>query len=123
MTSPAFIPIFADCLRMLKKVLYAEAREGNQSVLIAGSGTMGWDAVGANLIERGDEAVSREGKSLCEFTEKYSSYSIPDTLATTLRNGKSRLVICRISALITISLEVYGAKVTQVKPPVGDIPK
>jgi alanine-glyoxylate transaminase/serine-glyoxylate transaminase/serine-pyruvate transaminase len=42
---------------MLKQVLYAE-KEGSQSVLIAGSGTMGWDAVGANLIERGDEAVS-----------------------------------------------------------------
>ena len=55
--SPAFVPIFGDCLRMLKQVLYAE-KPGNQSMLIAGSGTMGWDAVGANLIERGDEAVS-----------------------------------------------------------------
>lgn len=41
---------------MLKQVLYAE-KEGSQSMLIAGSGTMGWDAVGANLIEKGDEAV------------------------------------------------------------------
>lgn len=41
---------------MLRKVLYAE-KEGNQPFLIAGSGTMGWDAVGANLIERGDEAL------------------------------------------------------------------
>lgn len=55
--SPAFIPVFGDCLRMLKKVLYAE-KEGNQSVLISGSGTMGWDAAAANLLEQGDEAVS-----------------------------------------------------------------
>jgi aspartate aminotransferase-like enzyme len=54
--SPAFIPVFGDCLRMLRQILYAE-KEGNQPFLIAGSGTMGWDAVGANLIERGDEAL------------------------------------------------------------------
>lgn len=43
---------------MLKTVLYAEKGEGNQAMLIAGSGTLGWDSVGANLIERGDDAVS-----------------------------------------------------------------
>jgi alanine-glyoxylate transaminase/serine-glyoxylate transaminase/serine-pyruvate transaminase len=41
---------------MLRKILYA-GKEGNQPFLIAGSGTMGWDAVGANLVERGDEAL------------------------------------------------------------------
>lgn len=56
--SPAFIPIMGDCLRMLRTVLYAEKRQGNQGFLIAGSGTMGWDAVGVNLIERGDDAVN-----------------------------------------------------------------
>jgi len=54
--SPAFIPVFGDCLRMLRQILYAE-KEGNQPFLISGSGTMGWDAVGANLIETGDEAL------------------------------------------------------------------
>jgi alanine-glyoxylate transaminase/serine-glyoxylate transaminase/serine-pyruvate transaminase len=42
---------------MLKTVLYAERGEGNQAMLIAGSGTLGWDSIGANLIERGDDAV------------------------------------------------------------------
>jgi hypothetical protein len=55
--SPAFIPVFGECLRMLKTVLYADKGEGNQSILIAGSGTMGWDAVGANLVERGEDVV------------------------------------------------------------------
>lgn len=41
---------------MLRTILYAE-KEGNQPFLIAGSGTMGWDAVGANLIEQGDDAL------------------------------------------------------------------
>lgn len=56
--SPAFVPVFGDCLRMLRKVVYAE-KEGNQAMLISGSGTMGWDAVGANLIEPGEQAVSQ----------------------------------------------------------------
>ena len=55
--SPAFIPVFGDCLRMLRTVLYAESRADNQPFLVAGSGTLGWDAVGANLVERGDEVL------------------------------------------------------------------
>jgi alanine-glyoxylate transaminase/serine-glyoxylate transaminase/serine-pyruvate transaminase len=43
---------------MLRTVLYAETGEGNQGFLVGGSGTLGWDAVAANLLERGDEAVS-----------------------------------------------------------------
>lgn len=74
--SPAFIPVFGDCLRMLRKVLYAE-KEGNQPFLIAGSGTMGWDAVGANLIERGDEALVLNtgyfGDSFAECLETYGA--------------------------------------------------
>ncbi len=56
--SPAFIPIMGDCLGMLRSVLYAQQGEGNQAFLIAGSGTMGWDAVGVNLVEKGDDVVS-----------------------------------------------------------------
>jgi alanine-glyoxylate transaminase/serine-glyoxylate transaminase/serine-pyruvate transaminase len=56
--APAFIPVMGDCLRMLRTVLYAETGEGNQGFLVGGSGTLGWDAVAANLLERGDEAVS-----------------------------------------------------------------
>lgn len=61
---------------MLRKVLYAE-KEGNQPFLIAGSGTMGWDAVGANLIERGDEALVLNtgyfGDSFAECLETYGA--------------------------------------------------
>lgn len=42
-------------MRAGSKVLYAP---NSQPFLIAGSGTLGWDAVGANLIEQGDNAVS-----------------------------------------------------------------
>jgi hypothetical protein len=54
--SPAFIPIFGDCLRMLRKVLYAE--KTGQPFMIAGSGTLGWDQAAANLVEPGEECVS-----------------------------------------------------------------
>lgn len=39
---------------MLREVLYAPK---GQPFLVAGSGTLGWDMVGANLIEEGDEAL------------------------------------------------------------------
>jgi aspartate aminotransferase-like enzyme len=53
--SPAFAPVFGNCVRLLRKVLYTT---DGQPFLVAGSGTLGWDAVGANLIEKGDKAVS-----------------------------------------------------------------
>ncbi|ORY26322.1 putative alanine-glyoxylate transaminase [Naematelia encephala] len=75
--SPAFIPVFGDCLRMLKTVLYAEQGHGNQGFLVAGSGTLGWDAVGANLIERGDKAVVLHtgyfGDSFADCLEAYGA--------------------------------------------------
>lgn len=53
--SPAFIPVFGDCIRMLRKVLYAPK---GQPMLIAGSGTLGWDAAAVNLVEPGENVVS-----------------------------------------------------------------
>ncbi len=79
---------------MLKTVLYAEKREDNQSMLISGSGTMGWDAAGANLIERGDNAVA-SGTSVAHligssYQSVRSSYFTRDTLATRSPNASRR---------------------------------
>jgi alanine-glyoxylate transaminase/serine-glyoxylate transaminase/serine-pyruvate transaminase len=52
--SPSFAPVFGNCVRLLRKVLYTT---DGQPFLVAGSGTLGWDAVGANLVEKGDKAV------------------------------------------------------------------
>ncbi|GAA5999829.1 alanine--glyoxylate transaminase [Rhodotorula paludigena] len=52
--SPAFAPVFGNCLRMLRQVLYTESA---QPFIIAGSGTLGWDLVAANLIERDEKAL------------------------------------------------------------------
>ena len=43
--SPAFAPVFGNCLRMLRQLLYTDQ---GQPFVIAGSGTLGWDLVAAN---------------------------------------------------------------------------
>ncbi|OCB86423.1 PLP-dependent transferase [Sanghuangporus baumii] len=52
--SPEFVPVFGDCLRMLKEVLYAP---NSQPFLIAGSGTLGWDQIASNLVEPGNTVL------------------------------------------------------------------
>ncbi|GAA5926616.1 alanine--glyoxylate transaminase [Sporobolomyces koalae] len=52
--SPAFAPVFGNCLRMLRTLLYTQTA---QPFIIAGSGTLGWDLVAANLIEAGEHAL------------------------------------------------------------------
>ncbi|KAI0705140.1 PLP-dependent transferase, partial [Cytidiella melzeri] len=53
-TSPDFIPYFGESLRMTREVVYTTT---GQPFLIAGSGTLGWDQVAANLIEPGESVL------------------------------------------------------------------
>lgn len=52
--SPEFAPVFGDCIRMIRQLLYSKDA---QPFLIAGSGTLGWDQVSANLVEPGENAL------------------------------------------------------------------
>ncbi|KAF8517978.1 PLP-dependent transferase [Hysterangium stoloniferum] len=52
--SPDFIPVFGDCIRLIREVLFTKT---GQPFLIAGSGSLGWDQVAANLVEPGEEAL------------------------------------------------------------------
>ncbi|KAI0741549.1 PLP-dependent transferase [Daedaleopsis nitida] len=52
--SPDFIPVFGDAIRMTREILYTQDA---QPFLIAGSGTLGWDQVSANLVEPGENAL------------------------------------------------------------------
>ncbi|KAF8517979.1 PLP-dependent transferase [Hysterangium stoloniferum] len=52
--SPDFIPVFGDCIRLIREVLFTKT---GQPFLIAGSGTLGWDQVAANLLEPGEKAL------------------------------------------------------------------
>ncbi|PWN93169.1 putative AGX1-alanine-glyoxylate transaminase [Acaromyces ingoldii] len=85
--SPDFIPVLGDCIRMVRKVLFAPDA---QPVITAGSGTLGWDHVAANVIEPGEDAlVLNSGYFGDSFAE---------------------------------CLETYGAKVDQLKAPIGSKP-
>ncbi|KAF8884979.1 PLP-dependent transferase [Infundibulicybe gibba] len=52
--SPDFIPVFGDCIRMTRQILFTQ---NAQPFLISGSGTLGWDQVAANLVEPGENAL------------------------------------------------------------------
>jgi len=72
--SPDFSRVFGNCIRMLRKVLFTQ---DGQVFLVAGSGTLGWDQVAANLLEPGDEAVVLNsgyfGDGLAECIETYGA--------------------------------------------------
>ncbi|KAF9786416.1 PLP-dependent transferase [Thelephora terrestris] len=102
-TSPEFIPVFGDCIRMIRDVLYTKDA---QPFLISGSGTLGWDQashrtlnlllwllnalqVASNLVEPGEDALV--------LNTGYFGDSFADCL------------------------ETYGAKVASLKAKVGGV--
>lgn len=52
--SPEFAGIFQQALLLSRKVVGSQY---GQPFIVAGSGTLGWDQVGANLVERGDKVL------------------------------------------------------------------
>lgn len=55
-TSPEFIAIFQEALKNLRK-LFKSTNEKDQGVVIAGSGTLGWDITASNLVYPGDNVL------------------------------------------------------------------
>ncbi|ERS96274.1 hypothetical protein HMPREF1624_07183 [Sporothrix schenckii ATCC 58251] len=53
---PAFVSVFGEVLSGLRK-LFQSTDPAAQPFVISGSGTLGWDIVGANLIEKGEAAL------------------------------------------------------------------
>ncbi|KAI7978391.1 hypothetical protein EIK77_000063, partial [Talaromyces pinophilus] len=53
---PAFVKTFGESLTLLRK-LFQTTDPASQPFIISGSGTLGWDIVASNLIERGEEAL------------------------------------------------------------------
>ncbi|KKZ68147.1 alanine-glyoxylate transaminase/(R)-3-amino-2-methylpropionate-pyruvate transaminase, partial [[Emmonsia] crescens] len=53
---PAFVKTFGECLTLLRR-LFQTTSPTSEPFLLAGSGTLGWDLVSANLIERGEDAL------------------------------------------------------------------
>jgi len=102
--APDFVPVFGDCIRMTRKVLFTT--EG-QPFLIAGSGTLGWDQIAANVVQPGDNALVLNtgyfGDSFAECLETYGANvdqlkaqigatASLDDIETALRAKKYRLL-------------------------------
>ncbi|KAF8603763.1 PLP-dependent transferase [Ceratobasidium sp. AG-I] len=72
--SADFVPVFGDCIRMLRTVLYTKDA---QPILVAGSGTLGWDMVASNLVEAGEDALVLHsgyfGDSFADCLETYGA--------------------------------------------------
>lgn len=55
-TSPEFVQTFQTVLQNLRKVFKSTDKDA-QGYVVAGSGTLGWDVAGANLINKGDKVL------------------------------------------------------------------
>jgi len=77
--SPAFISVFGECLEMLRKVFLTKD-PASQPFVLSGSGTLGWDLVACNLVERGDDVlVLHTGYFADSFTECFECYGVNAT--------------------------------------------
>ncbi|GIJ84073.1 hypothetical protein Asppvi_002906 [Aspergillus pseudoviridinutans] len=54
--SPAFVKVFGETLNLVRK-LFQSTNPSAQPFVISGSGTLGWDVVASNLIEKGENAL------------------------------------------------------------------
>lgn len=55
-TGPGFVKTFGETLTLVRK-LFQSTNPAAQPFVVAGSGTLGWDMVASNLIERDEEAL------------------------------------------------------------------
>lgn len=55
-TSPEFVAVFQEALKNTRKLFRSTDPEA-QGIVLSGSGTLGWDLVGANLLNPGEKAL------------------------------------------------------------------
>ncbi|KAI9855959.1 MAG: hypothetical protein M1824_005764 [Vezdaea acicularis] len=74
-----FVSTFGDVLSMLRK-LFQTINPASQPFVISGSGTLGWDLVAANLVERGDDVlVLHTGYFADSFADCFETYGVNAT--------------------------------------------
>ncbi|KAK4049141.1 hypothetical protein OIV83_004341 [Microbotryomycetes sp. JL201] len=107
--SPVFAPVFGSCIKRMRQVLFTQT---GQPFIIAGSGTLGWDLVAANLVEPGQKALVLNSGYFgdAQVALCYSRQELPSQLLT---SSAFSFADC---------LETYGAKVDQIRAPVGGRP-
>ncbi|KAG8892906.1 hypothetical protein FRC01_013890, partial [Tulasnella sp. 417] len=81
-----------------------------QPILIAGSGTLGWDQVASNLIEAGEDALVLNSGY---FGDSFAAWYVVIWIAP---------IDLQLISVWKSSLETYGARVTEVKADVGAAP-
>lgn len=70
--SPQFVPVFQEALNMFRDVVGSKRA---QPLIVAGSGTLGWDMVAANVVEAGEEVlVVHTGFFADGFADAISAY-------------------------------------------------
>ncbi|KAI9802217.1 MAG: hypothetical protein M1825_002938 [Sarcosagium campestre] len=76
---PPFVSTFGESLSMLRK-LFQTTDPASQPFVVSGSGTLGWDMVAANLVERGDEVlVLHTGYFGDSFADCFETYGVQAT--------------------------------------------
>ncbi|KAI9867183.1 MAG: hypothetical protein M1813_009461 [Trichoglossum hirsutum] len=76
---PSFVAAFGEALSMLRELLIT-SDPTSQPFVISGSGTLGWDFVAANLVERGDNVlVLHSGYFADSFADCFQTYGINAT--------------------------------------------
>lgn len=102
---PTVIEVFGQCIEKMRKVFLAP---DGQPFIVAGSGTLGWDMVGANLVNKDDhvlvvnngyfgdsfgECLERYGAQVTHVRAEVGSQPNVTDLTTALTSGKKfRLV-------------------------------
>ena len=76
---PQFVKVFGENLTMLRKVFLTED-PASQPFVVSGSGSLGWDMVASNLVERGDDVlVLHTGYFGDSFADCFASYEVKPT--------------------------------------------
>ncbi|KAI9678170.1 MAG: hypothetical protein M1817_006115 [Caeruleum heppii] len=74
-----FVRTFGETLTMLRK-LFQTTSPASQPFVISGSGTLGWDLVAANLVERGEDVlVLHTGYFADSFADCFTTYGVNAT--------------------------------------------
>ena len=84
--APDFCVVFGECIKMLRTVLDAPS---SQPYIVAGSGTLGWDMLSANVLQPGEEAlVLSTGYFGDSFAEALGTYGVKVTQITGAVGGR-----------------------------------
>lgn len=113
------IEVFGQCLEKMRKVFLAP---DGQPLVVAGSGTLGWDMVAANLLNQGDNVLVVNtgyfGDHLADCLEKYGAK------ATHVRAPVgAQPSIAEVEAALTAGTEFKVVTITHVDTSTGVLAK